>query len=127
MNFIKYLLISILQLGCAYQDDKQLEKIPPKNLPDSVFWAGGIDDGNWYYVKFINDHRNMARIAVYDGHDGGLIIDTTFMLMCDVEKYAFINDLKKQISGFDGSKIYFIKSDGQDCYLQAVELSNIIY
>ena len=115
---IKILLLSCLLFSCVSKKDNELGKIKPKNVPDSSFWVGGVDCGNWYYVKYVHNHRNMARIAVYNDQNGELITDTRFILVCDSAKYTFIHDLKKQISSFDGEKIYFIKSDSVDCYLQ---------
>jgi hypothetical protein len=121
ITYLKILLISCLLFGCVSKESNQLGKIKPKNVPDSSFWIGGIDDGNWYYVKNVNNHRNMARIAVYNDQTGALIIDAGFILVCNLEKDTFIIDLKKQISSFDGYKIYFIKSDSVDCYLQPIQ------
>jgi len=90
-------------------------------VPDGSFWVGGVDGGNWYYVKDVHDHRNMATIAVYNDQNGALLMNTRFMLVCNSEKYTFVNDLNKQISSFDGDKIYFTKSDSVDCYLQPVK------
>jgi hypothetical protein len=118
---IKTLILSCLLFGCASKENKQDEKVKPKNVPDSSFWVGGVDGGNWYYVKYIHDHRNMARIAVYNDQNGELITDTRFMLVCDSARYIFISDLKKQISSFDGDKIYFVQSDSVDCYLQPIK------
>lgn len=117
---IKILLAFCLLFSCVSKESNQLEKIKPKNVPDSSFWVGGVDGGNWYYVKYVHNHRNMARIAVYNDQNGELITDTRFILVCNNSKYIFINDLKKQINSFDGEKIYFIKSDSVDCYLQPV-------
>lgn len=119
-SFVSYkiLLVCCLFLSCSSVGNKQPGKLKPKNVPDSSFWVGGVDGGNWYYVKYVNNHRNMARIAVYNDQDGTLIIDTTFMLICIATKYTFINNLRQQISAFDGNKIYFVRSDSIDCYLQ---------
>jgi hypothetical protein len=121
INYIKALVLSCLLFSCASKENNQVEKVKPKNVPDSSFWAGGVDGGNWYCVKYIHNHRNMARIAVYNDQNGELITDTRFMLVCDSAKYTFIDDLKKQISSFDGDKIYFIQSDSVNCYLQPIK------
>ncbi len=118
---IKALVLSCLLYGCASKETKQVENVKPKNVPDSSFWVGGVDGGNWYYLKYINNHRNMARIAVYNDQNGDLITDTKFMLVCESARYTFISDLKKQISSFDGDKIYFVQSDSVNCYLQPIK------
>jgi hypothetical protein len=118
---VKKLLVFCLLFGCVSKGKNQFEKIKPKNVPDSSFWVGGVDGGNWYDVKYVHNHRNMARIAVYNDQNGELITDTKFILVCDSARYTFISDLKKQISSFDGEKIYFTKSDSVDCYLQPIK------
>ena len=115
------LIISCFSFGCVSPNKNNYVQARPKNLPDSSFWIGGVDGGNWYYIRSINNHRNMARIAVYNDQDSSLIVDTTFMLICNADKYTFIHDLKQQISAFDGEKIYFIQSDSVNCYLQPVK------
>jgi hypothetical protein len=117
---VKYFLFTFLifLVACNSFEDKHLKK--PKGVPNNSFWAGGVDGGNWFFVKSINSHRNMARIAVYNDQSGELIVDKSFMLVCNADKYTFINDLKEQISGFDGKNIYFIKSDTVSCWLQPV-------
>ncbi len=114
-------MLSCFLFGCASKDDSKVEKAKPKNVPDCSFWAGGVDGGNWYCVKYIHNQRNMARIAIYNDQNGELITDTIFMLVCDSDKYTFISDLKKQISSFDGDKIYFVQSDSINCYLQPIK------
>ena len=114
------LLISCLWFGCVSPDNKNRVQTRPRNLPDSSFWRGGADGGNWYYIRSVNNHRNMARIAVYNDQDSSLIVDTTFMLICNADRYTFIHDLKQQISSYDGNKIYFTQSDSVDCYLQPI-------
>jgi len=94
-------------------------QLKPKNVPSGAFWAGGVDGGNWYFVKEINTHRNNAAINVYNDQDGSLVKSKTFTLICPVEHQLFIENLKEQISGFDGEKIHFKSKDQEkSCYLQ---------
>jgi len=115
-NFLPIFLI--VACGCKSLENNDSKR--PNKVPKDSFWAGGIDGGNWYHIKSINNHRNIARIAVYNDQDGSLIIDKYFMLICDANKYTFIQELKVQISSFDGKNIYFIQSDSVNCYLQPV-------
>ena len=78
-----------------------------------------MDGGNWYFVKEINTHRNNAAIDVYNDQDRSLVKSKTFTLICPVEHQLFIENLKEQISGFDGEKIHFKSKDQEkSCYLQ---------
>lgn len=94
-------------------------QLKPKAVPYDAFWAGGVDGGNWYLVKEINIDKNKASIEVYSDHDGSLLLSKTFTLSCPAEPQISITNLKEQINGFDGEKIYLIsKGQSKECYLQ---------
>lgn len=94
-------------------------QLKPKAVPSGAFWAGGVDGGNWYVVKEVNAHRNKALIEVYNDQNGSLLLSKNFTLICPVHQQMFISNLKEQISGFDGEKIYLLsKGQLKGCYLQ---------
>ena len=117
---LRYFIFAFLTFAVGCKSFKSNHMNRPKNIPKNSFWAGGVDGGNWFFIKSVNSHRNMARIAIYNDQDGQLIIDKSFMLICGANKQTFIDELQKQISGFDGKNIYFIKSDSVNCWLQPV-------
>jgi hypothetical protein len=98
------------------------EAKPPirkKGIPNNAFWAGGVDGGNWYMIESVHPHKNNAVIRIYSDQDGSMIVSKKFILVCPSGKQMWIDDLKNQITGFDGEKIY-LKSmtDGSNCWLQ---------
>ena len=112
------IVVVFFLIACSSGSIKDNKPKKLSNIPDSAFWCGGVDGGNWYYIHSIHPHRNMATISVYSDGDGSLIMKKQFMLICNTDKYTFINDLKKQINSFDGEKIYFQQSDTVNCWLQ---------
>lgn len=115
----KILFVVLLFLTACSADTTSAEKPERlRNIPDSAFWCGGIDGGNWYYVHSIHPHRNNAVISVYNDQDGSLIMKKRFLLICNLQKPTSIYDLKNQISSFDGEKIYFKQTDSVECWLQ---------
>ena len=94
-------------------------RLKPKNVPAGAFWAGGVDGGNWFVVKQINNLRNEASIEVYNDQDGSLLLSKSFILTCPTDNQILIDSLKEQINFFDGTKI-FLTSDlkRSPCYLQ---------
>jgi hypothetical protein len=118
MKILLTLILSFL-LSCSTTIDKKNEPARLKGIPENAFWIGGVDGGNWYLIDYIDDHRNNAFIKVYNDNDGSLIISKSFMLICPSDNQTLIDDLKEQIQGFDGKKI-FLKSPDEKagCYLQ---------
>jgi hypothetical protein len=92
-------------------------QLRPKNVPREAFWAGGVDGGNWYIVKEINRERNRAKIEIYNDQDGSLLFSKLFILVCSSKEHLLITDLKKQINGFDGHRLYLKDANGY-CYLE---------
>lgn len=119
MKNIKILGFIFLLLSCSQAREEKVEPIHLSNIPEKAFWAGGVDGGNWYFVEYIHDHRNNAIIKIYNDNDGSLIVSKRFTLICPSDNQTLIDDLKKQIKGFDGEKIY-LKSPNEKagCYLQ---------
>jgi hypothetical protein len=116
-----FVLIILITYGCTSIDVKDYTPKKQSNIPDSAFWKGGIDGGNWFLINNINNHRNLVNISIYNDQDGSLIKTKTFMLICNASKMTFIEDLKQQINFYDGEKIYLIKNEKSDCYLQPKE------
>lgn len=113
------LLISVLCLSACMHTLK-----PPvhlKNIPQNAFWAGGPDGGDWYVVNDVHPHKNSADIAIYNDQDGSIIMSRQFILVCSGRgDPMWIEDLKKQISFFDGQRIYLKTEKGKaNCYLLA--------
>ena len=82
-----------------------LKTTRPTNVPENAFWRGGADGGNWYLVHYINDHRNAAKISIYNDQDGSLIVTKTFFKACPTSQLELIKNLPDEKAGFDGDKI----------------------
>lgn len=112
-----FIFLVILCFGCTSTEVKDYQPKRIANIPDSAFWKGGVDGGNWFLVKAINSHENIVDISIYNDQDGSLIFTKAFMLICRQDKQTIIGDLEKQINFFDGEKIHFINQNDIDCYL----------
>ena len=93
--------------------------LKPKNVPSGAFWAGGVDGGNWFLVKQINTYANEATIEIYNDQNGSLISSKTFTLICSKNHSMKIDNLKDQITAFDGANIQLTSRDKKTvCQLQ---------
>lgn len=116
-------LFTIILIGiciaCSF--NKQMAIAPPRpaSVPESAFWIGGHESGNWYVVHSVHDNRNNAIISVY-GEDGELKVKKNFIVICRLDKpIVWINDLKFQINGYDGEKISLFAPTGEEiCWMQ---------
>lgn len=109
------LIILLLCLSsCMEIERKGFSPNRLKTIPKEAFWVGGPDGGNWYEIKSINAHRNMASIILYNDQTGEIILSKRFMMVCMQDNQHFIDDLEHQIDSFDGEKI--ILKNG--CWLQ---------
>jgi len=114
----KWLFVFFFALASCGHKSKQ--RVPPKELPEEVFWIGDKQGGYWYLVHQVHPHRNNAYITIYNDRDGKLVISKKFILYCTIsENYNLIEDIKSQILGFDGKTIKFKSSDGKSvCVLK---------
>ena len=119
MKNLKIIAFLLVISACSTKPDKSKEPVRRGDIPEKAFWAGGADGGNWYLVEDVHSHSNNAVIKVYNDNDGSLIVSKKFMLICQPENIVYIEDLQKQISGFDGERI-LLKSpnDKETCFLQ---------
>ena len=119
MRLFLIFIISLTIASCSHENTNTIVPNRVKGIPDKAFWVGGTDGGNWYLVEYVHPHRNNAVIKVYNDQDGSLIISKRFMVICPEDNPTYIDSLQKQISSFDGEKIYLESPNGKaGCYLQ---------
>lgn len=86
-----------------------------EGVPESAFWSGINEQGHWFNVDKIHNHKNNAIISIYDGETGALITKNRFFMICPIDNLELIEDLEFDIDYFDGENIQLIG----DCYLDA--------
>ncbi|MCF1192354.1 hypothetical protein LRR18_12235 [Mangrovimonas sp. AS39] len=87
---------------------------PIEGIPESAFWAGNEEKGNWFLVESVNNHKNLVVIYIYDDQTGFLITKNQFMKVCPRNELKFIEDLEQEIDFYDGKYIHL----NDNCYLQ---------
>lgn len=95
-------------LGC---NGLKTNAIP--QIPESAFWAKNNEKGNWFDVEWINNHRNMALVSIFD-ESGKLVFKGKFMKICPIDELKYIEDLEEEIDFFDGTNIQL----KDNCYLK---------
>ena len=90
------------------QEVVQLEKLHKEG-----FWIKQDNSGYWYHVEWVHNHRNNAKIGIYN-KEGKLVVKGGFMMICNNDSFTLIEDLEQQIVYFDGKKIQIKNSS---CYL----------
>lgn len=122
VTFKSIIIFGIIFLaGCTSINVENYQPKKISNIPDGAFWKGGLDGGNWFLVKRVNNHKNAVELSIFNDQDGTLIMTKSFMLICRQDFQTQIGDLSQQINSFDGEKIFFIKSDSVDCYLMQMK------
>jgi len=118
MKYFKMILLFCVLFisGCTSIEVKDYQPKKLANIPDSAFWKGGVDGGNWFLIKPVSS-ENLVAISVYNDNDGSLTKTITFALICKEDKPAQTGDLAKQINCFDGEIIHFINNSDADCSL----------
>lgn len=113
------LILVLLSVSCSYKKGREMVPHRPAGVPEGAFWIPGNNNGNWYKVDYIHDHRNNASIKIFSGRDGTLIVSKHFFLSCRIDSQEWIGNLEEQISSFDGQRIYLKSVDGKEpCYLR---------
>ena len=82
------------------------------NIPKTAFWLERKGVGHWYNIDYMHNHKNNARISIFDRF-GDLITEGHFFIVCPKDEFEFMDDLEKQIDFYDGENIQ-LKSN---CYL----------
>ena len=113
------ILVAINSLACNLGTRDAAVPARIQGIPDSAFWVGGVDGGNWYLVKNIDANKNSAYINLYHDFTGELLLSKIFTLKCPVDNQVSIDDLQTQIVAFDGEKIIIRAGNGKrNCLLQ---------
>jgi hypothetical protein len=87
-----------------------------KGIPINSFWVGGADGGQWYLIDNINKQLNIVHFKIYNDFNGELIADKDFRLHCDPIDKIDLDNLKEQINGYDGIRIYLIEKNSNGKY-----------
>jgi len=115
--FIAFLLV--LLVSCSTKQDQHQPDAKQTGIPDSAFFVSGNNNGYWCLAD-INDHRNGAKITVYDAANGKLLLSRRFSLICRLKgDPIWLEDLKEQVDYFDGKTFHLKQVPGKDsCWLQ---------
>lgn len=113
-----YIAFWLVVSSCSFNRVRIKEPVRVKGIPEKAFWVGGPDGGNWYLAEDAHDRNNVS-LKVYNDQDGGLIISKRFILVCPVDNQMPVDDLRSQIDGFDGKRIFLRSRNGKKyCYLE---------
>ncbi len=117
MTIIKlFLSISFLVLfSCNNLKNESIAPNRIDTIPETAFWAGGLDGGNWYNVESIHSHKNNAIISIFNEQNGELIVSKRFFLICPADNLKLIENLSEQINYYDGERIGLLSTE---CYLK---------
>lgn len=110
----------ILLLAIAFTSCKT---IPDKvhGIPESAFWIGGEDGGDWYTLDSINKLDKTIHCKIYNDNSGELIADKTFKLHCYLtETKIDWNNLQEEFNGYDGEYLLLKTrdADNKSCYFK---------
>ena len=84
------------------------------SIPKGAFWVGNAENGHWFKIEEIHNHKNNAKISIFDGKNGVRLVSKKFILVCSNNSQVFIKNLENEIKSYDGLKIH-LKSG---CWLQ---------
>lgn len=112
-NILDLLIFTLLLVSC---NSKVETKKPVREnlIPNGAFWVGNAESGNWLKIEEIHNHKNNARISIFDGKNGVKLVSKKFILVCSNDNQVFIKNLESEIESYDGLKIH-LKSG---CWLQ---------
>jgi hypothetical protein len=112
-NIFFFLIFSLLLVSCnsKVETEKPVREI---SIPKGAFWVGNAENGNWFKIEEIHNHKNNAKISIFAGKNGVRLVSKKFILVCSEENQVFIQNLESEIESYDGEKIY-LKSG---CWLQ---------
>ena len=92
--------------------------IPPDKvagIPESAFWAGGKDGGQWYIVDSIDKNTKTIRCKIYNDNSGQLIVDKKFKLHCYLnESKINWDNLQNEFAGYDGEYLLLTTKDADE-------------
>lgn len=106
------LLIAFLMTNCKTGAPSRV-----KGIPETAFWAGGEDGGQWYLVDSVNKSNQTINCKIYNDYSGELVIDKKFKLHCvGSDTDIKWDNLKEEFNAYDGTTIYLKTIDGYGKY-----------
>lgn len=97
-------LLIFFSFHCGMESATAPER--PRNVSINAQWFGGVDGGKWYWITKVISDRSF-KIRIYHDFTGEVVMDTVFILNPECStKTIDSNTLLKNISDFDGEKIY---------------------
>lgn len=98
------------------------KRTKPKDIPETAFWAGGVDGGQWYQIDSIDMQNNTILCKIYNDNNGELVADRKFKLHCYQAKSNINWDhLEDEINSYDGSRYISLKTldaDNKHCWFE---------
>ena len=112
-NIFNFLIFTLLLVSCnsKVETEKPAREI---SIPKGAFWVGNAENGHWFKIEEIHNHKNNAKISIFDGKNGVRLVSKKFILVCSNNNQVFIKNLENEIKSYDGLKIH-LKSG---CWLQ---------
>lgn len=115
--------VSILVIIALWTSCRTADKAEPKGIkgiPETAFWVGGQDGGQWYEIKSIDRETLAADIVIYNDNTGVMEMSGQFKLKCISANQFNLDNLKNEINGFDGQRIILKTTDKEykNCFLE---------
>ncbi|WDE07170.1 hypothetical protein SG34_009905 [Thalassomonas viridans] len=110
-----FVLIAINPPEIVFEDRKIVYPEKPESIPNNVFWAGGIDGGNFIYVEPYKDTGTLYYVQIYNDFTGD--IEYKGLL-----KYSGRGSLKQPLNdaalyqGWDGTKLHLVSGESMTIY-----------
>ena len=101
--------------GVNWKLKYQIEKdslLKISSIPRTAFWIEKNGEGNWYNIDWMHNHKNNAKISIYDKY-GDLVTKGHFMIICPNDEFELMEELEMQIDFYDDKNIQ-LKSN---CFL----------
>ena len=80
-NTLSFLTFILLLASCnsRVETEKPVREV---YIPKGAFFVKDAENGNWFKIEEINNHRNSARISIYSGRNGVRLVSKNFILVC---------------------------------------------
>ncbi len=106
-------LDTLNEIGWKSKYKKEIDSLMKlTNIPKTAFWIEKNENGNWYNIDWMHNHKNNARISIFDKY-GNIVTKGHFMIICPSDEIEFMGELETKIDFYDGENIQ-LKSN---CYL----------
>lgn len=110
-----FVVITINPPEIVFEESEIVSPKKPETVPGNVFWAGGIDGGNFIYVESYQDTGELFFVQIYNDFTGDIEYEGLLKYSGGRGLEPPLNDASLY-QGWDGNKLHLVGGESMTIY-----------